>query len=280
MFFAKYKIISFSFVKIIGLLAYIYWNIDPNVPLPFDFVTIQWYGVAWSLSIIGSFYIGKWILKSENLSEENLILILQYAFIGVAIGARLAHIFFYQREFYFENPVEMLKIWKGGLASHGGVVGAIGGLYAFTRFHREYSLLWLLDKTAIVCLIPAAVIRLGNLFNSELIGKQTDVPWAFVFERIDNIPRHPVVLYESIAYFILFYINVIIYRKYQSTKEGIFISLFFATTFTIRFFLEFFKEPDGFLLFDAISKTQLLNLPFILAGILAFFYFNSRKKLV
>ncbi len=259
------------------MLAFIHWNVNPNLPLPFDFFTVQWYGLMWSLSIISCFYLGKWILKSENLDEEKLILIVQYVFIGAIVGARLGQVLFYQFDFFLANPVEIFKIWKGGLSSHGGVLGGLAGLFFFEKKYKEYPFLWLLDKTSIILFVPAALIRLGNLFNSELYGKETDVPWAFIFERVDYFPRHPVVLYESIAYFILFGVILKLYRIYGSAKRGMYAAFFFFMLFTVRFFLEFFKVAEGELYFRVVSKTQLLNVPFIITGFITFLYFQRKK---
>lgn len=262
-----------------SLPLFIHWNIDPNIPLPFDFFTVQWYGFMWSISIISCFYVGKWILRKEDLPEDHLVLIIQYIFIGAIIGARLGQVFFYQWDYFSQNPVEIFKIWNGGLASHGGVIGGAVGLFWFLKKYPIYKLIWLADRASLVIFIPAALIRLGNLFNSELYGKATDVPWAFIFERVDNIPRHPVVLYEAIAYFILFFIGVKLYNFYRDSLNGFYVAYFFTSTFLVRFCLEFFKVAEGSLYFGLISKTQLLSVPFILLGLgLAIYSFKKKKS--
>ena len=265
--------------KIYHLLAYIHWNVNPNIPLPFDFFTVQWYGLMWSISIISCFYLGKWILKNENLDEDHLILIVQYVFIGAIVGARIGQVLFYQFDYFIDYPLEIFKIWKGGLSSHGGVLGGLAGLLLFEHKYKQFKFLWLLDKTSIILFVPAGLIRLGNLFNSELYGRETDVPWAFVFEQVDYIPRHPVVLYEAIAYFILFGFVVWLYRKYGSERKGMYTACFFFLLFSVRFVLEFYKEPEGDLVLGMISKTQLLSLPFIIIGFITFLYFQRKKAI-
>jgi prolipoprotein diacylglyceryltransferase len=135
----------------------------------------------------------------------------------------------------------------------------------------------LLDSIAIIITIPCSLIRFGNLLNSELYGKPTNVPWAFIFERIDNVPRHPVVLYESIAYIILFFVTWRIYKHFGRIWQGFYVAFFFTTVFSIRFIIEFWKEPEGAQILPFISRTQSLSLPFILVGIAAFTYFFFSK---
>ena len=260
------------------MLLFIHWNVDPNIPLPFHLFTVQWYGLMWTLSIFGCFFLGKWILKKEKLSEDHLVLIIQYIFIGAIVGARLGQVLFYNFSYFMHHPAEIIMVWKGGLASHGGVIGGLIGIYLFHRAHPEYTLGWLLDHIALVIYLPCSLIRLGNLFNSELPGKPTDVAWAFIFPD-DTIPRHPVVLYESLSYFFLLILIVYLYRRIGNSLPGFFTAYFFTFTFLIRFLLEFMKEPEGDLIMGMISKTQLLSIPLILlGGILFIFIFRNKNK--
>ncbi len=254
------------------MLLYIHWNIDPNIPLPLHLFTVQWYGLMWTLSIFGCFFLGRWILNKENLSEESLVLLIQYIFIGAIIGARLGQVLFYNFSYFAQHPLEIFQVWKGGLASHGGVIGGLTAIYLFHRGHPEFSLSWLFDRVALIIYLPASLIRLGNLFNSELVGKATDVSWAFIFEQVDTIPRHPVVLYESISYALLLIIVIIVYRRLGNSRPWLYTSFFFIGTFTVRFFLEFMKEPEGGLILNTISKTQLLSLPLIMLGVILFIF--------
>jgi prolipoprotein diacylglyceryl transferase len=236
--------------------------------------TVQWYGLMWTLSIFGCFFLGQWILKKEDMSEEHLVLIIQYIFLGAIIGARLGQVFFYDFARFAANPIEVLYIWHGGLASHGGVIGGLIAIYLFQRAHPEYSLLWLFDRVALIIYLPCSLIRLGNLFNSELIGKPTTMPWGFIFGD-DTVARHPVVLYESICYLILLIIVTQIYRVSRQ-RPGFYVAFFFTSVFSIRFLLEFMKEPDG-MAFGIISKTQLLSIPLILLGVILFIFTYRRN---
>ena len=261
------------------MFLFIHWNIDPTIPLPIHLFTVQWYGLMWTLSIFGCFFLGRWILKKENLSEDHLVLIIQYIFIGAIIGARLGQVFFYNFSYFMAHPLEIPQVWRGGLASHGGVIGGLIGIYLFHRAHREFSFLWLLDHVALVIYLPCSLIRLGNLFNSELPGRPTTMPWAFIFERGDDlIPRHPVVLYESICYSILLVIIINLYRKLGNSRPGFYVAFFFTATFVTRFLLEFMKEPEGSMVFGIISKTQLLSTPLILLGLILFIFTYRNKN--
>lgn len=258
------------------MYLFIHWNINPNIPLPFHLFTVQWYGLMWTLSIFGCFFLGRWILKKENITEDHLVLLIQYIFLGAIIGARLGQVLFYNFSYFSSHPIEILQVWRGGLSSHGGVIGGLLSIYLFHRAHREYySLTWLFDHIALVIFLPCSLIRLGNLFNSELPGKPTDVSWAFIFPG-ETLPRHPVVLYESIAYFILLVVVIMIYRRYGNFRPGFYVAYFFTFTFLTRFLLEFMKEPEGALI-GPISKTQLLSLPLIALGLILFI-FAYRKR--
>ena len=252
------------------MLLFIHWNVNPNIPLPFYLFTVQWYGLMWTLSIFGAFYLGKWILKKEKMSEEHLVLIIQYIFLGAIIGARLGQVFFYDFGAFRVHPIEILYIWHGGLSSHGGVIGGLLAIYLFQRGHREYSLVWLFDRVALIIYLPCSLIRFGNLMNSELVGSVTSASWGFIFMD-DTVARHPVVLYESICYFILLLIVLQIYRRWDNARPGFYVAFFFTFTFLTRFLLEFMKVPDGAPI-GPISKTQLLSIPLILFGLILFIF--------
>ncbi|MFN8286430.1 MAG: prolipoprotein diacylglyceryl transferase [Chitinophagales bacterium] len=259
------------------MLAYIHWHPDPNV-FSTGFFSMQWYGVMWGLSVLSGYFIALWIFKRLRIPEDKLVLIIQYMFICGFIGARLVHVFFYDWDRFAADPSEIVKVWHGGLASHGGVIGSILGMWLFTLRNKEFSLLWLMEHAAICMIFLCSFIRFGNLMNSEIVGSATTVPWAFVFDNVDPLPRHPVVLYESIAYFIVQLVMLYLFNKYEDSKPGMYMVIFFIGMFGIRFMLEFVKVPDGDMIFGAISKTQLLNLPFILTGFV-FWYLMASGKL-
>lgn len=256
-------------------LLFINWDPDPDA-LSIGNFSIKWYGITWGLSLLAAFFIEGYIFKKLNKNAEKLTIAIQYIFVGGLIGARLAHILFYSLDYYVAHPADVLAVWKGGLASHGGVVGGLIGLYVFCLRNKEFDFFWLLDHGIIAVIIFAVFIRLGNLMNSELYGKPTDVSWAFIFRQVDNVPRHPVVLYESIAYLFIQILALVLFNKYQETKPGLYLFIFLVGIFTTRFLLEFFKSPDGAMI-GPISKTQLLNIPFILAGlVLSYFVFTNK----
>jgi len=180
------------------LMEHFVWNINP-ILLDLGPVQVRWYG----LLFVGSFFIGlhimQWIFKREGKDPLILDNLLMYTMLGAVVGARLMHCFAYSPEYYLAHPLEIIKIWQGGLASHGGLIGVFIVLYIFTKKYK-LSYVWLLSRMAIPAALTGFAIRVGNLFNSEILGKPSDAPWAIVFERVDLIARHPVQLYEAFAY--------------------------------------------------------------------------------
>jgi prolipoprotein diacylglyceryl transferase len=200
---------------------------------------------------------------------------------GTVIGARLGHCLFYNPEYYLSNPIEIFKVWEGGLASHGAAIGILTAIYLFAKKKKNYPMLWTLDRIVIVVALAGTFIRLGNLFNSEIIGTPTEVSWAFVFTAVDDIPRHPAQLYESIAYFIIFLILLFIYYKgIEKNKNGLLFGLFLLLVFTFRFFVEFLKEnQSGFEESLVLNMGQLLSIPFVIVGIVFIIKsFNLKTK--
>jgi len=248
-------------------MHYFTWNIDPVI-FKFGFLQLRWYG----LFFVGSFVLGFWIMKKifirEGKDPSTLDNLLIYALIGAIVGARLAHCFFYEPNYYLHHPIEILYVWKGGLASHGGMLGTLIAIYIYARQNR-LSYLWLLSRMAIPGTLVAASVRFGNFFNSEILGKEAHIPWAVVFERVNNIPRHPVQLYEAFSYILIFFILLFIYKKTSpsfSTKliPGVFLILLFGA----RFILEYFKtEQATYHLSIPLTVGQALSIPFILLGI-------------
>ncbi len=259
------------------MLEYIVWNPNPDAISVGSF-SVKWYGLSWTASIFGTFFLAQWFCKREGKDPEKMIDLIIYVFTGALIGARLAQALFYQPDYFLAHPVELLKPWKGGLASHGGVAGAFVSLWIFQRRNPEFSYLWIMERTAIASIIAGVFIRLGNLMNSELIGKPAVVSWAFIFQQVDNIPRHPSVLYEAIAYSIIFLVQMALYLKLGSRLPGIFLSIFFTVIFGVRFVIEFTKVPDASGLWG-LSSTQMLHLPLIFTGlVLAYFTFAGKLK--
>ena len=249
-------------------MHYFTWNIDPNI-FHYGALQLRWYG----LLFVGSFFIGmalvKWIFTRENVPTDSLDNLLLYAIAGTVIGARLMHCLAYEPAFYLSHPIEILKVWKGGLASHGGMIGMMIVLYIYAR-REKLSYTWLLSRLTLPGMIVAAFVRFGNFFNSEILGLPTTVPWAVIFSRVDHLPRHPVQLYEAFSYLIIFVILLTIYRRASfafSTRilPGVFAVLLFGT----RFALEYFKTRQAdYTTSLPFTTGQLLSLPIILIGIL------------
>jgi prolipoprotein diacylglyceryl transferase len=251
------------------ILNYIHWNVDPEIFRIGSFA-VRWYGLFFALSFyLGYMIIGN-IFKKENVPASVLDTLSLYMILGTVIGARLGHCLFYQPEIYLANPLEILKIWEGGLASHGAAIGILFALYLFAR-KTGFTYLYILDRIVIVVALAGFMIRMGNLMNSEIYGKASTLPWAFIFMRddISLIPRHPTQIYEGLVYLCLFLFLYLTYRKQGSKmQEGILFGWFLFILFGMRFILEFLKEPQ--VAFEnnlAINMGQWLSIPFIIAGI-------------
>lgn len=252
----------------------IYWDVSPDIFTIGPFI-IRWYGLLFALSFIVGYQIMHVVFKKEDKPENDMNDLIWYMILGTVLGARLGHCFFYNPSYYLANPLEILQVWKGGLASHGAAIGILFALYLFTKKKKEYGYLWVVDRIVITVALSGFFIRMGNLFNSEIIGKPAELPWSFVFVSVDNVPRHPAQLYEAIAYLVVFVILFLIYlRSYAKLKSGFFLGLFLVFVFGFRFFVEFVKEDQTY--FEqgmALNMGQLLSIPFVLLG----FYLLLRK---
>jgi prolipoprotein diacylglyceryl transferase len=189
--------------------------------------------------------------------------------VGAVIGSRLVHCLFYEPDFYLSHPLEILYIWKGGLASHGGLLGVFISMYIFARNYNE-SYMWVVSRVAIPGALTAAFVRFGNFFNSEIVGLPSNVQWAVIFERVDFIPRHPVQLYEAFSYLAILLILVTLYRKVSPTfATKILPGVFLVLLFTARFLLEYTKTRQAAYTTDIpFSTGQMLSVPYIVIGIL------------
>lgn len=270
-------------------LNYILWNPDVEA-FHILGLSIRWYSLCWLIGLLLAYFIVQRLYKQQKIKDELFDPLFLYCFFGILIGARLGHCLFYQPEYYLTSVKHFIEMivpihfmvgggWKfvgyEGLASHGGTIGLIVALYLYYR--RTRLNLWqVLDNIAIATPITACFIRLGNLMNSEIIGKVTDVPWAFIFERVDKVPRHPGQLYEAIAYFVFFFVGLRFYRKHpQRVGTGFFFGLCLTLIFTFRFFIEYTKDiqvnfESGML----FNMGQILSIPFIIIGI----YCMCRKQ--
>ena len=252
----------------------IHWNVSPTL-VTLGPLQLRWYGLMFLAGFLIGYQGMRKICLWEKKPVEKLDSLLTHVFLGTLIGARLGHCLFYEPAHYLANPIEILKIWEGGLASHGGGIGVLTAVWIFSRKNREFPLMWIFDRLAIFTVLTGAFIRLGNLMNSEIIGRPTSVEWAFVFERIDKLPRHPTQIYESLCYFFIALLGWLTYRKYKAKlPPGRVFGLTVGLIFVARFTIEFFKEnQESFESAMTINMGQLLSIPFILAGL--FFYLKS-----
>jgi prolipoprotein diacylglyceryl transferase len=261
------------------ILNYIYWNPDPEIINVFGF-SLRYYGILFVGGLILAIYLLGWIFKKENIPSENLEKLSIYGMIGIIVGARLGHCLFYEPSYYLSHPLEMILpvafspdggikfTGYQGLASHGGVLGLLIGLYFYSR-KTKHSMIDTLDLIAVVVGISLGFIRLANFMNSEIIGMPTSQPWGVIFERVDNIPRHPAQLYEAFSYFIILGIMLVLYLKMRDRlRNGILFGLATVLFFIARFVIEFLKEDQvGFEDGMTFNMGQLLSLPYILVGI-------------
>lgn len=267
----------------IGL--YINWNFDSEIINFFGF-PLKYYGLLFGGGLLLCTYILKGVFKTENLKDTAHEALFIYGIIGIFVGARLGHCLFYDFEYYSKNILEMFLpikinqigeikfIGYSGLASHGGTIGLIISLYLYSKKY-EIRYLKILDLIAIVAPLGATFIRLANLMNSEMIGNPTTMPWAFIFRKVDNIPRHPAQLYEAIAYLIIFIIVFTVYKtKNIKLGNGFLFGLAITLIFTMRILIEFVKiNQVEFEEGMKLNMGQILSIPFILIGI----YFMSKN---
>ena len=242
------------------------WNFDP-VAISFFGLKVYWYGILFFLAIISGLQTMKVIYRKEKMPIEHLYDQLLSLLIGVFLCARLVECLFYHPQYYWNNPLKYFAIWEGGLASHGGALGALIVVFLYTKKYN-ISFLWLFDRFAISIAIFAFFVRVGNFINSEILGIPTDLPWGVTFQRVDMLPRHPVQLYEAFTFLGIFVLLVCIYNRSKIIHKGSLLGLFLSLTFVSRFLLEYFKERQASYSNDlALSVGQLLSIPFIIVGV-------------
>lgn len=264
----------------------IHWNADP-VLLSLGSLEVRWYSLLFISGFVLGWYIFKWFCRREGISEKVLDPLLYTLLVGTIVGARLGHCLFYDPAYYlgsWKGFFEIFMPWKGGLASHGGTLFLFFAMWWFARRwgpRNDFDFLWLLDRLAIAVPFAAMFIRLGNLFNSEIYGHVTDLPWGFVFERNGEVlAKHPTQLYEALSYALLGVVLVLLYKnRTKGLYRGAYMGIFFTVLFGMRFLIEFVKNDQvGFEAGMALNMGQLLSIPFILLGIGLIIY-SYRKKL-
>lgn len=277
--------------------AYILWNPD-IVAFSLGPIEVRWYSLLWCIGLFTVYQLMHYLFKEQKLGEDKFEPMFVYCFLGILIGARLGHCLFYEPEYFLSHPVEMFlpirKFADGewhftgyeGLASHGGTLGLMLAIILYCR-KVKLNLMHVLDNVAIVTPICACAIRLGNLMNSEIIGRPTDVPWAFIFQRVDMQPRHPGQLYEALCYAVFFFIGWAIYRRSLGIEgvnkdkkplfdirvgSGFYFGLCIFLIFLSRIFIEFTKENQvDFESSMTFNMGQLLSVPFVLLGLYCMF---------
>ncbi|MCK6619921.1 MAG: prolipoprotein diacylglyceryl transferase [Calditrichaceae bacterium] len=246
------------------------WNVSPEI-FRIGPIALRWYSLMFILSFLLGYYLVRKMFLAEKKPEQYMDALFLYMFGGTIIGARLGHCLFYDPVYYLTHPLEIFAVWQGGLASHGATIGIIIAVYLFSQKRKETPFLWTLDRVAIVVALAGFFIRLGNLFNSEIVGAPTTVPWAFIFPRYeqDPVPRHPAQLYEAIAYLLVFIFLFLLYRRTQAnTRHGLIVGIFLVLVFGFRFFVEFFKEvQESWEASLPLDMGQLLSIPAVLLGL-------------
>ena len=253
------------------------WDMNPEIFRIGDFA-VRWYGLLFASGFFFGYLIFLRFFKKEGLSVEMLDKLTIYMAVGTVIGARLGHCLFYEPDYYLKNPVEILKIWRGGLASHGAALGILVALWLFVRKYKK-PFIWILDRIVVVVALGGALIRLGNLMNSEIYGIETGLPWGFVFIRnLETVPKHPTQIYEALTYFLVFGLLLAIYiRSNAKPRPGILFSLFLILVFGMRFLIEFIKEDQvEFESGMALNMGQWLSIPFVLLGLGLLIFFRPK----
>lgn len=271
------------------ILNYITWNVDP-VAFSLGSLQVRWYGICWAVGFFLGYLLMSKVYKREKMPDWSMDSLLIYMLVSTVVGARLGHCLFYEPEYYLPHPVEILKIWEGGLASHGGAIGILIGLWLYVRrFNKStkkqkgekthITYLWLLDRIVIPVCLVGALIRVGNVFNSEIYGTPTTLPWGFVFVRGNEqffgpegelLPCHPTGLYE--AFFCLVAMVLLLWMYYKrdlgGRRPGLMFGTFLVIIFGSRIGIEFLKNVqvafENNMVFD---MGQWLSVPFLILGI-------------
>lgn len=261
------------------MLSDITWTADPAI-FTIGSKEIRWYSLMFIIGFGIGYKIVERMWRRESINPKWIDPLLYYTLIGTVVGARFGHCLFYDPGYYLSHPIDILKVWEGGLASHGGVLGIIVAIYFYSKHVSRQSMLWTFDKLVVPTGLVAALIRIGNLMNHEVYGHPTDLPWGFRFienlhawrqgaEPIFSAPSHPTQIYEAVCYLLTFVLCMWLYFKKEAwKKEGLIFGIFMICIFTARFFIEFLKNnQEDFEAAMPINMGQCLSIPFIVMGI-------------
>lgn len=252
------------------ILAYIHWNVSPEI-FSLGPLHVRWYGLMFAVGFLFGYSHVEKMFKRENLELKWLESLFIYMIAATIVGARLGHVLFYGWDYYSQHPIEILYVWQGGLASHGGTLGILIALSIWSKKVSKRSILWVLDRVVVPTALVAALIRFGNLMNSEIYGVETTMPWGFIFERNDEtVAKHPTQIYESLSYLFTFAVMLYMYWKTKAKDyQGLILGVFFTLVFTARFLIEYIKEDqEAFEATMSLNMGQWLSIPFVLAGII------------
>lgn len=264
----------------------IHWAPNP-VFIHLGSLAVRWYSLLFALGFVFGWYLFRWFFRREGVSEKLLDPLLYTLVIATIVGARLGHCLFYQPEYYlgsWKGFVEIFMPWHGGLASHGGAIALLLAMWWYSAHYGKkagFDYLWIMDRLCIAVAFVACLIRLGNLFNSEIYGDVTSLPWGFIFDRNgETLPKHPTQIYEALSYLVLGLVMILIYKKNLSKiYRGFYFGLFLVGCFGSRFLIEFVKEPQvGFEEGMLLDMGQILSIPLIIAGVAILVMSYIRKR--
>lgn len=265
----------------------IHWNVDP-VLIHIGSYGLRWYSMGFLVAFVLGYYIVRWMFRREGVRENYLESMLMYIFVAVLVGARLGHCLFYEPDYFCTSAHWTEIFWPfhegrftgfQGLASHGAAIGILAALWLYWRRYGMNPV-WFLDRLVVVVALGGAFIRLGNLFNSEIYGVETTLPWGFVFERNgETVPKHPTQLYESLSYFVIFGVSLWYYvRKKGQFRTGTVFGWWLVALFGVRLMVEFVKNDQvDFEAGMALNMGQLLSLPFIVGGLVVAWLAHKEK---
>lgn len=267
-------------------MLFVHWHVNP-VLFHIGGLQIRWYSLLFVSGFVIGWYLFRWFFRREKVSEKLMDPLLYTLLIATIVGARLGHCLFYQPDYYlgsWQGFWEIFMPWKGGLASHGGAIALLLAMWWYSNHYGKkngFDFLWIMDRLCITVAFAGCMIRLGNLFNSEIYGDVTTLPWGFIFDlRGETEPKHPTQIYEALSYLILGLILVWVYKnKLDKVYRGFFFGVFLIGCFGMRFLIEFIKEPQvGFEEGMALNMGQLLSIPFIIVGIVILILSIVRKQ--